>query len=256
MLAVAMWSAIAAASPQALVIPIQSVEVDDADVKRLTAAMSAEVVGHQWTAVDVAATERLLKSASMCGEDADCLATLGQRVGAQWVLAFSIGKLSKGYLVSTMWVEVATGKRKSGTTEKMASIPVDFTNLARALVDPLFRDVPSAVVLTPGPPPEVPPMVVAETGRPVRGAAIGLLAGGGAAGVVGVILSVMAGNSYAALASTPAEQRPAADLSQRNLNIAADVVVGVAIAGVATGLVLLLADAASSSPPPTQEASP
>lgn len=253
-LTVAVWAALAAASPQALVIPYQSVDVDEAEVARLGAALRVEVARHAWTTIDEAGTQKLLKSAAMCGEEPDCLATLGQRAGAQWVLAFSFGKVTRGLVASTILVEVATARRTSGTTEKMATIPVDFTNVARALVDPLFRDVPSPVVLTPGPPPEAPPLVAAEGPRTLRAVGTGVLVGGGLAAIGGVVLSVAAGTNFATLQNVPAEQRAGADGAQRGLNIAADVTVGVAIAAVATGVVLLIADAASSpAPAPAEE---
>jgi hypothetical protein len=241
-----MWAALAAGSPQALVVSYQALDVADADVERLASALRAEVDKHAWTALDAAASQKQAKAAAMCGEDADCLATLGQRAGAQWVLAFSAGKVSKGVVVSTLLVEVATGKRKSGSTEKMVTIPEDFTNVAQALVDPLFRDVPAPVVLTPGPPPEAPPLVAAERSHPLRGAGVGLLVGGGAAGVAGVIISVVAGNRFAALRDVEPADRSVAESRQRGLNAAADVTVSVAIAALATGIVFLIADAAST----------
>lgn len=248
-----MWAALAAGSPKALVLPYQSLDVSEADVARLAEAMRTALKGHAWEPLDEAASAKALKAAEMCGEDAPCLATLGQRAGAQWVVAFSVGKVKKGVVASTMLVEVSTAQQRSRASETVDNLPEDFTNLARALVDPLFRDVPGQVSLLPGPPPEPPPMVAASTGRPVRGAGVGLLVGGGAAGVAGVVLSIVAGIQHGALSGVEADRRPAADAAQRRLNLAADITVGVAIAAAATGVVLLIADAAAAPKPAEEE---
>lgn len=250
---IAMWVALSAASPQVLVIPYQALGVEEAEVERLAAALRKEATGHGWTPIDGEAAAKQARAAAMCGEDAECLATLGTRAQAEWVLGFAIGKVGKGVFITTLLVETASGKRKSGTTEKLVTVPEDWTNTARALVDPLFRDVPQPVVLAPGLPPEPPPMVQAAPKSPLGPAAAGVLIGAGVLAAGGVVLSVVAGNNFAALGSVPAEQRPAADATQRGLNVAADVTVGVAIAAAATGLVLLIAEAASAPKPAAAE---
>jgi hypothetical protein len=70
-------------------------------------------------------------------------------------------------------------------------------------------------------------------------------------GVAGVVLSVAAGFNYASLPT--AADRSSADSTQRALNISADVAVGVGIAALATGIVLLIADAAGGSQPAATE---
>jgi hypothetical protein len=66
---------------------------------------------------------------------------------------------------------------------------------------------------------------------------------------------VVAANNYGTLAGLAPADRPAADASQRALNLAADLTIGVAIAAATTGLVLLIAHAASSpeAPPASPE---
>jgi hypothetical protein len=112
-----------------------------------------------------------------------------------------------------------------------------------ALCTPLFRDVPKAVDLVPG---QV-RVVVTEAPHRLRPVGVGVLIGGGVVGVGGVILSVVAGNHFKSLQGLGPDERPAADARQRGLNVAADVAIGAAIAVVATGVVLLIADAAAST---------
>lgn len=246
-----MWAALAANSPKVLVLPYQSLDVSEAEVARLGEGLRAALKGHAWEPIEEAASQKLHKAAEMCGEDGPCLATLGQRAGAQWVVAFSVGRVQKGVVASTMLVEVSSAQQRSRASETVEALPEDFTNLARALVDPLFRDVPGQVRLVPA------AGVVAAPPSKLTPAGVGLLIGGGVLGAGGLALSVAAGFNFAGLQTTSPLARPGADATQRGLNVAADVTVGVAIAALATGVVLLIADAASGAkkPEPGEESS-
>lgn len=245
-----MMTVLSAANPQVLVVPYQVVDVEQGDVDRLAAALRKEVGKHKWDATDPATAAKQVKSAALCGEDAGCLATLGTRTGAQWVIAFSVGRVGKNVIVSALLVESSSGQQRSTSSEKLVTIPEDMTDLATDLLNPLFKDVPGSVALTPKEPLDT-PKLVARPKSSLGPAAAGVLIGSGVIAVGGVILSVVAGNNYAAMEDNPARPAGAED-AQRGLNIAADVTVGVAIAAAATGLILLIADAASS-PKPVEE---
>jgi hypothetical protein len=76
-----------------------------------------------------------------------------------------------------------------------------------------------------------------------------MLIGGGAVGAAGLALSIAAGVNFGTLSKYGPTERSGPDSTQRALNITADVTVGVAVAALATGIVLLIADAASSKAP-------
>jgi hypothetical protein len=246
-LSLALWAAMTAApAPHALVVPYQTIGIEQTDVDRLAKALRDGVKGHGWAPLDELTSERQVKSAGMCSEDATCLATIGTRVGAKWVVAFMMAKVGKGLLATALLIDVDTGQQRSTSSEKLVTIPEDMGNLADTLLNPLFRDVPAQVVLVPA--------SVETRGSRLAAPGAALLIGGGVVGVTGLVLSIAAASNFATLQSTPPLERAGPDATQKALNISADVTVGIAIAAVATGLVLLIADAATSKAPSTEEA--
>ena len=195
------------------------------------------------------------RAATMCGEDAECLATLGRRANVGWVLAIGLGTAGKQTLFSALLVEVETGKVQSRSSLQAATSSFDVATMARDAVKTLFEGVTPKVALVPVEPPPLPkpePVVIvappAPPSHPLRPAAIGTTIGAGALAIGGGVLTVVAQQHYAGLAQTAAADRAQADAAQRGLNVAADVTVGAAIAAGVTAAVLFIIDANRTSP--------
>ena len=84
-----------AAQPRVAVVPYQGIGAEPGVVERLSAALRTEVANRKWTVVSADETERKERAAAMCGEDVECLGTLGQRLDARFVLAFGVGRVGR-----------------------------------------------------------------------------------------------------------------------------------------------------------------
>jgi hypothetical protein len=229
-----------AAAPRArvLVVSFQSLGVDPETMNRVGDTLRTELSAQQWVAVDGAETQRVLRAATMCGEDLECLATLGQRADARWVLAWGFGKVGASYLFTSLLVETTTGTKRASFNEKLPSVSDDSGALARRAVTALFQGVSRVADEKPFEPPPPPPSLVAER----RLVAPTLVSGGvGVAGaLVAGVFGVLAATNYGRLQNALVVDRPGLVGQQRTWNLVADVGLGAAILGGAAALVLFI----------------
>lgn len=234
---------VALAEPQqrVLVVSFQSLGVEPSVMERVGDGLRAQSTAATWQALDGAETQRVLRAATMCGEDLECLATLGQRADARWVLAWGFGKIGSSYLFTALLVETPTSAKLASFSEKLPSIPDDASPLAQRAVAALFKDVKRPVVVEPPPPPPVPE-------RRLVTATLVSASVAGAATIATTILGVMAATHFPRLATALSVDRPALDRTQRLYNVGADVSLGVAIVSGVTALVLFLLGAPAEAP--------
>lgn len=234
---------VALAEPQqrVLVVSFQSLGVEPSVMERVGDGLRAQSTAATWQALDGAETQRVLRAATMCGEDLECLATLGQRADARWVLAWGFGKIGSSYLFTALLVETPTSAKLATFSEKLPSIPDDASPLAQRAVAALFKDVKRPVVVEPPPPPPVPE-------RRFVTATLVSASVAGAATIATTILGVMAATHFPRLATALSVDRPALDRTQRLYNVGADVSLGVAIVSGVTALVLFLLGAPAEAP--------
>lgn len=240
-----------ATAPRVVVLPYQGLGLEPTALQKLTDALRAQVAAKQWELTDAADIAKQQRAAVMCGEDAECLATVGQRGGARWVLGFGVAQVGASMAVSALLVDATTGRKHLTFLEKLPALPDDPAPLAQRVVDALFKDVPRAAALEPDLPPPPPPVVVqpVEPPHPLRPWAITATAVTGVAGVTGGVLGVMAMQSYAKLPDVPVNERGPADARQRSLNAGADAALGVAVTAAAAATILWVLDARAGATP-------
>jgi len=245
--------ALADVTGRVAVVAYQGGGKDPEVVSAFAEALRATLTARAWPVVPSAETERQARAATMCGEDVECLSTIGQRVDARWVLAFGVGRVGATTLLSALLVDASTGLKLGVFTESFATAPADLAPLAGRTCDALFAGLkPPTKLAPPEPPPaETPPLVTAPTppAHRVRPWAIGTAIGAGALAAAGITFTILAQQHFAGLPDVPLVDRPAADSAQRAYNLTADVLVGTAIAAGVTSLVLFLVDAREGSTP-------
>jgi TolB-like protein len=233
-----------ASAPRLAVVPYQGLGAEPGVVERLAAALRAEVAGRKWDVVSADESERRERAAVMCGEDVECLGTVGQRLDARFVLAFGVGRVGQGVMVSALLVDTEASKKLAEFSERLTAIPADAGPLALRAVDVLLAGRSPPVKLVPA---EVPPPVVLVEPVPpkhtLRPWAVGTAIGAGALAVGGGVLTGVAAGNFRALPEVAPQQRMNADAAQRGLNAAADVTVITAGVAAATAIVLFVIDA-------------
>lgn len=231
--------ALCLATPQqrVLVASFQSLGVEPEVMSRVGDALRAESTAATWRAIDGAETQRLLRAATMCGEDAECLSTLGQRADAYWVLAWGFGKIGSSYLFTAQLIETPTGRKLAVFNEKHSALPDDARPLAQRAVAALFKDVARPVVLEP-PPHPLPGVTLTE--RRFVGPTIAATAVAGAATISAAIFTGLAASHFSKLTNALSMDRPTLDRTQRSYNLGADVSFAVAIVSGVTALVLFI----------------
>lgn len=230
--------------------------------KKLVDALATSLRQRGFTPLATTEADKLQRPATMCGEDTECLATIGQRSKVDFVLAVGLASAGKQLIVSAKLV--ATTGRAGGPGEYLKRWPLtgaNFSLIADEAAQALLTGVEVSVVevaetnadavkvprvdLVPPPPAPVPPLpelvVAAAPARPVRTAAVVTGVAAIAVALAAGALTVVAQQHYQGLAAQSADRRPAEDAAQRSLNLAADLTWGTAItAGVATGVLLLV----------------
>lgn len=239
-------SSLAALEPKVAVVAYQGVGAEPGVVEKLAAALRAEVAARKWDVVSAEETDRRERAAAMCGEDAECLSTVGQRMEARYVLAFGVGRVGQGLMVSALFIDTQDSKKLSEFSERLAAMPEDAAPLAARAVETLLQGRTPPVKLVPV---EVkqPQVVIlpAEPSHKLRPAAIGVAIGAGAAAVAGGVLTGVAAGSFSKLSMVPPNERMAANEAQRGLNAAADVTVITAGVAAAVAVVLFVVDGSS-----------
>lgn len=235
-----------ALEPRVAVVPYQGVGAEPGVVDRLAASLRTEVASRKWTVVSADETDRRERAAAMCGEDVECLATLGQRLDARWVLAFGVGRVGQGFMVSALLIDTKASKRLAEFSERLPAMPADAGPLSTLAVETLFAGRTPPVKLVPTevlpPPVVVAPPVPAHKLRPV---AIGTAIGAGALGLGGGALTIVASEHFRALPDAEPGRRPVADAEQRGLNTAADATMIGAGVVAAVAVVLFIIDGAN-----------
>src|SRR5439155_601921 len=110
-----LFSLRAAAADSALVVPYQSVGVKDEVVAEAARALQQAATGH---GLLVLAPDAFRIAAAMCGEDANCLATPGQRAKAQWVVGYGLGAVGSNILFTALLVDAEAGAQRAIVTRK------------------------------------------------------------------------------------------------------------------------------------------
>lgn len=236
----------AAQAERVVVVPYQSLNVDAATVTRLDDAVRAQLTRKGY---ELPETNTAHRAAAMCGEDLECLATIGTRAKARWVVAWGLARIGGSMLVNALLVETESGKRRGAFSDSLAVLPEDLSSLAARIVDALMGDLPvapPAVVLVPK---EVPAPVVVQHSSALRPWAIGTASVAGAGAIATVILGVLAQSSFAKLPTVQLDQRPAAVRQQQLLNGSADTALTVGVVAAVASLTLFLVDARAGGTP-------
>ncbi len=267
LLAVLLVAAPADPPPKAVVLlgGYQTLGVDPKQVAELEKALVAALASRPVTLVAAEEANKVKKGLGLCGEDAACLASVGERAGARWVIGYGAGKVGASVLVNLLLVDVETGKSvaTAGTKSEAKSMPTT----AAPLIDELLKnvalvpkvaeapeqpptpppssDAPTTTVLVVAPEPQPAPVVVAqEKGRPMKAAAIGAGIGAGVFLLTTVVLGLAAAGNYQQLTNKP----PGVDRdrlvgTQNSVNAAGDVMLGVSLALGAATVVFAALDA-------------
>lgn len=260
-------AALAAETPKPLVLVggYQTLGVDAKQVGELESALRTAMAARPVQLTPPEEADKYKKGLGLCGEDAACLGSVGERAGAKWVLGYGAGKVGASVLVNLLFVEVATGKTVATAGTKVEANRLAGT--AAPLMDELLKNVVLAppVVPVPPPPPTPPPsdaptttvlvvapdpapapvqVVAEEKGRPFRRAAIGVGIGAGVFLLSTVVLGLIAGSNYTALSKEgPGKTRDDLFSKQGTYNAVADTMLGVTLACAAATVVFSVMDA-------------
>ena len=229
--------------PKVAVVAYQGVGADPGVVEKLATALRSELAARKWDVVSADETDRRERAAAMCGEDAECLSTVGQRLEARYVVAFGVARVGQGIMVSALFIDAQDSKKLSEFSERLQTMPADAGPLASRALEVLLQGRTPPVKLVPV---EVkqPQVVIlpAEPSHKLRPVAIGVAIGAGTAAVAGGVLTGVAASHFAGL---PMNTRPDAAATQRGLNAAADVTVITAGVAAAVAVVLFIVDGSS-----------
>ncbi len=207
---------LAAAPDTVLVAPYQSLGVDATMVTAVTEGFRWALEGKKLQPLALSESEKVARSAAMCGEDAACLSTVGQRSGARYVLAFGVGKVGASLLVSAEFIDVASGKELSRSSRRVPEGMVEWNLVAASLADEVVK--PTVEPLVVQVPIEVSKPVKPHTFRPWAFVTLGIAA---AFGIVSAAVGLAAWGNYAQLQKSPGDTRLRE--TQRGLNASADV---------------------------------
>lgn len=207
-----------------LVVSYQSLGVEPATAAAITEGFR-QAAPQGLTALSAAESERVSRSAVMCGEDGSCLSTVGQRSGARWVLAFGVGKVGSSLLLSALFVDVKAGKEVMRGSRRVPEGITDWSLVTRSLAEEVVKPPAEPVVVQV--PIEVVKPVKPHTYRPWAFVSLGIAA---ALGVVATGLGITAAGNYQRLQMSPASET--LRTNQRGLNGFAD---GFLIGSVLTG---------------------
>jgi hypothetical protein len=253
---------LAAAPPErVLVVTYQNLGLEAKQVDELTSA-AASAASARLAPVPVEEARVLRRAATMCGEDAPCLATVATQAKAIFALGLGFGKIGKGILVTAVLIDaqghkLAGGSRKLGADESaldavralvaelLQSVPAPRPEPepvpAPPVSPPLVEDVPRELKLAPGPTALKTSTAAADAHR-LRPLAIGATVATGALAIAALVVGLLADSSFSSLPTTAPADRPAADKKQRQLNVAGDACAGAAGALGVTALVLWIVD--------------
>ncbi|MBS1152860.1 MAG: hypothetical protein H6Q89_4558 [Myxococcaceae bacterium] len=154
-----------AAEPAQSVVLVGNYQALGVDAKRVTEleqALRAALGSQPVKLVSLEETEKIRRGLALCGEDAACVGSVGERAGARWVLGYGAGKVGGSVLVNLLWVDVVRGKTVSTASRKVAAAALP--TVAGALVEEVLKDVVLVEPVQPEPPP--PPLPAPPTPPP------------------------------------------------------------------------------------------
>lgn len=212
-----------------LVVSYQSLGVEPATAVAITEGFR-QAVPPSLTALPAAESEKVSRSAVMCGEDGACLSTIGARSGARWVLAFGVGKVGSSLLLSALFVDVKAGKEVMRGSRRVPEATSDWSLVTRSLAEEVVKPPAEPVVVQV--PVEVVKPVKPHTYRPWAFVSLGIAA---AFAVVATGLGLTAAGNYQRLQMSPANEMLRS--AQKGLNGVAD---GFLIGSVIVGAVSIL----------------
>jgi hypothetical protein len=190
----------------------------------------------------------------MCGEDASCLSTVGQRSSARWVLAHGVGKVGSALLLSALFIDVTTGKEVARGSRRIAESAPDWEAVTRSLADEVVKrpiETPPQIV-------EVPVRVevpVPAPEKPRRLRTVAWISSGVtvAFAAITVVLGLLAAGNYQSLQKASAAQFDELARNQRLLNGAADTMLAGTVLGIGSSLLFFLLDWRLNRDPPPPE---
>jgi TolB-like protein len=227
--------------PKVAVVAYQGVGADPGVVEKLAAALRTELAARKWDVVSQDDTDRRERAAAMCGEDAECLSTVGQRLGARYVVAFGVARVGQGLMVSALFIDAQDSKKLGEFSERLAEMPSDAGPLAGRAVDVLLQGRTPPVKLLPVEE-KKPEVVIVPNQHSLRPVATGVAIGAGGALIAGGVLSTVAAYKFSTLPTVPVDQRNAANDAQRGINAAADVTMITAGVAAVVAVVLFIVD--------------
>jgi TolB-like protein len=231
--------------PKVAVVPYQGVGADPGVVEKLAAALRTEVAARKWDVVSQDETDRRERAAAMCGEDAECLSTVGQRLEARYVVAFGVARVGAGLMINALFIDAQDSKKLSEFSERLTEMPSDAAPLAARAIETLLQGRTPPVKLIPAVE-EKKPQVVIVPATPqranLRPVAMGVAIGAGGALVAGGVLSTIAAYKFSTLPTVPVDQRMSANDAQRGINAAADATMITAGVAAVVAVVLFIVD--------------
>jgi hypothetical protein len=227
-----------------LVIGYQSLGVDAAIEQKLGTGFRAGSDKPPFTVLGADKSDASARAAVMCGEDAACLATVGQRSGAKYVLAYGVGKVGTSLLVSALFIDVAVGKEIARASKRVLDANGDWIGVTKELADLVVKPPAEPLVVQVPVPIEVPQKQhrFRTPAFAVLGVAIGL-----AVGTTAIGLGAMNNFGKLEAANTVADRQKLAG-EQRGWNAAGDTFLVVSILTAAVGVFLLVLDARDTVP--------
>jgi hypothetical protein len=239
-----------------LVVSYQSLGVDAAAVAKLGEGFRAGSNKPPLQALGAEESDKAGRAAVMCGEDAACLSTVGQRSAAKYVLAYGVGKVGSSLLVSAIFIDVAAGKEITRASKRVLEVTPDWALITRELSDLVVKPPAEPLVVQVPVPVRVEVPAAQHRWRTPAFVAVGL---GAAFGVVATILGAVAWSNYSQLtmagAAGDAGQYHMLAQNQRGWNGAADVFLIATVLGFAAATVFFIIDRRDVEPP-TFETSP
>ncbi len=237
--------ALSATPARVLVTSYQSLGVDSSTMPKLAEGFRAGATKPPLEAMGAEASDEAGRAATMCGEDAACLSTVGQRTGARYVLAYGVGKVGSALLVSAIFIDVSTGKEIARASQRVAEASPDWAAVTRELSELVVKPPAEATVV------EV-PVYSPERPHRLRTAGFVLVGLTVACGIVSTGFGLAALGNYSKLkAETNYAQYATDATAQRTLNGFGDGFLIAGVLGAAVSVVLLVLDAHYSSQSPT-----
>jgi hypothetical protein len=236
--AVAALALSASQAEQVLVTGYQSLGVDAVVSVKLGEGFRAGTTRPPLVALGAEKSDESGRAAVMCGEDAACLATVGQRSGARYVLAYGVGKVGSSLLVSALFIDVTAGKEVSRASKRVLDTNADWTAVTKELSDLVVKPPAAPLVV------QVPvPIEVPQKPRRFRTPAIAVLSVALALGVIttGIGLGAMGHYGQLQTAGTVAD-RVRLSNEQRTFNFFGDGFLTLSLVTGAVGLVLFILD--------------